>query len=413
MTKKEYLNRKKEIKQLFESEEPQEAFSLVYELLGELHSEKEFDKIVDLFNSKFIEPKTNLYLFEVAYALVEQGFEAKAEPVYEHIVKKQPNNSSALNNLSNIKKNKGHIDKAFDLIQRAYEIEPDDEIISNNYNSLSSSIREKEEIESNFKYAITFLEKENDFVLEKLFNFITNTKKDRDFNNYIMPIPRWKFKILMGTDEQKAFSLLDQWLEKGYLRKTGDRGQYNELVYEINPYIEKGLSELKPSKINKNWINGINNLNADFLETLSYFETIKRIKRVKKSIRNILLRDVNELFFNHVMGNEKSVVILSGSIVEILLIYYCEKKKQNKITYQRRNKTISKKLYESDLGDLLSYIEQNKLVGNVLVHMANISRIYRNYVHPGKELRESECLNETKANLCFISTIEIIKAVCT
>lgn len=413
MTKKEFQNRKKEIRTLIEESEHEEAMELAHELVNELHSQKEYDKIVELFLSKFIEPKSYLYSFEVAYALVNQNRESEAEPIYEYIVTVEPENSAALNNLSNIKKGKGQIEEAFDFIQRAHEIEPDDEIISNNYNNLSSLIREKEEIELNFKHALTYLPKENDFVLGKLRNFISNAKKDRDFKNNIIPIPKWKFKILMGTDEQKAFSLLDQWIEKGYLSKTGERGQYHELVYEVNPFLEKGINELKPSKINQNWIDGINNLNVDYLESIFYFEIIQKIKRVKKSIRDILLRDVNELFFNHAMGNEKAVVILSGSIVEILLIYYCEKKKVKKISYQRHNKTISKKLYESDLGDLLSFIEQNKLLGNVLVHMANISRIYRNYVHPGKELRESETLNKSKASLCFISTVEIIKIICT
>lgn len=413
MTNKEFQNRKKEILTLIEQSEHEDAMELVHELVEELHSQKEFGKVVELYRSKFIEPKSDLYSFEVAYALSDQNRESEAEPIYEHLVKVEPNNSAALNNLSNIKKGKGQIGEAFDLIQRAFEIEPDDEIISNNYNNLSALIGEKEEIELNFKHALTYLPKENEFVLGKLRNFVSNAKKDPDFNKNIMAIPRWKFKILMGTDEQKAFLLLDQWLDKGYIRKTGERGHYNELVYEINPFLEKGINNLKPSKINQSWIDGINNLNVDYLESISYFKIIKKVNRVKKSIRNILLRDVNELFLNHAMGNEKSVVILSSSIVEILLIYYCEKKKVNKVTYQRHNKNISKKLYESDLGDLLSFIEQNKMVGSMLVHMANISRIYRNYVHPGKELRESDKLSESKANLCFISTIEIINKICT
>lgn len=413
MTQKEFNNRKKVIQNLIEQAEHEEAMELAHELVNELHSQKEYAKVVELYRSKFIEPKSYLYSFEVAFALVEQNRESEAEPIYEYIVTVDPENSSALNNLSNIKKGKGQTEEAFDLIQRANEIEPNDEIISRNYKNLSALIREKEDIESNFKHALTYLPKENEFVLGKLRNFLSNIKKDRDFKKNIIPIPRWKFKILMGTDEQKAFSLLDQWLEKGYLRKTGGRGHYQELVYEVNPFLDKGMKELKPSKIDQNWIDGINNLNIDYLESISYFEILNKIKKVKKSFRTIMQRDVNELFLNHVMGNHKSVVILSGSIVEILLIYYCEKKKLTKISYQRNAKIISKKLYESDLGDLLSYIEQNKLIGNVLVHMANISRIYRNYVHPGKELREPESLNESKANLCFISTIEIIKTICT
>jgi hypothetical protein len=113
------------------------------------------------------------------------------------------------------------------------------------------------------------------------------------------------------------------------------------------------------------------------------------------------------------MKNNKAVVILSGSIVETLLIYYCEKKQIKDISYQRHSKAISKKLYESDLGDILSYFEQNRFLGDAVVHMGNISRIYRNFVHPGKELREQETLDDTKANICFISTLEILKRICT
>lgn len=413
MNKKEFKDYKKAIRSLVEESETETAKTLAQALVAELNEQKEYGKIVDLFHSEFIEPKSCLYCFEVAYALGEDNRESEAEPIYEYIVSTQPKNSAALNNLSNIKERKGRVEEAFDLIQRAYEIEPDDEIISRTHSKLSSIIREKEEVEQNFKFALSCLPKENEFVLGKLRNFIFNVKKDKDFNKGRIPIPRWKFKVLMVTDDQKANSLLDQWLEKWYLRKTGERGNYQELVYEINPFLDKGINNLKPTKINQNWITGINNLNVEHLESIEYFEIIKKTTKVKKGIKSILLRDVNELFLNYVMGNKKTVVILSGSIVEILLIYYCEKKKIKQIKYQRHNKIISKKLYECDLGDLLSFIEQNKLCGNALIHMANISRIYRNYVHPGKELRESETLTESKANLCFISTIEIIKTICT
>ena len=293
------------------------------------------------------------------------------------------------------------------------DIEPDDEIISRNYENLSSIIREREEIKHLYEHALTYLPNENEFVLQKLQSFFLSAKKDRDFNEDRMPIPRWKFKVMMGTDQQKALSLLEQWLNKGYIRKTGDRGNYNELIYELNPLILKRLSKLKPKKINPSWLKGIEQLNADTLEDLGYFTSRRRVERVKKSIRNILLRDLDEMFLNYVMGNEKAVIILSGSIVEFLLIYFCEKKKTKSISYQRHNKTISKKLYECDLGDLLTYFEQNRLLGDVVIHMGNISRIYRNFVHPGKELREQAVLDQAKANLCFVSTIEILNRVCT
>lgn len=413
MKKSEFQNRKKVIRALFKEGDIDAAEAKALELVYELHNEKKYSLIAVLYHSPFVQPKELLWVFEVAYALVEQRDASDAERIYEHIVEEEPENAAALNNLSNIKKGKGEIDEAFNLIQRAHDIEPEDEIISRNYETLVSIVREKEEINQLYEHALSYLPKENEFVIQKLQAFFSSARKDRDFKDNRMPIPRWKLRVMMGTDEQKSLSLLDQWLNKGYVRKTGDRGYYNEHIYELNPLILKNISKLKPKKINPSWLKGIEQLNADTLEELGYFSSCNRVERVKKSMRAVLKRDIDEMFLNYVMGNDKTVVILSGSIVEILLIYFCEKKKIKNISYQRNNKTISKKLYECDLGDLLSYLEENRLLEDIVIHMGNISRIYRNFVHPGKELREQVVLDQTKATLCFGSTLEILNRVCT
>jgi len=411
MNQKEFQKRKSEIKNLYNQGNFEDAEALCLDLVYELFEEKQYSRIADLYNTGFVNPKRHLWIFEVAYALNEHGQYDEAERIYEFILASEPQNAAVLNNLSNLKKAKGEIDLAYDLIQKAFELDPKDEIISRNHENLTLIVHEREEIEANYKHALTYLDRENDFVIGKLKAFVNNARKDRDFKNGRMPIPRWKFKVLMGTDDQKARSLLDQWLDKGYLRRTGERGDYNEHIYEINPYLAKALTELKPTKINPKWVTGISDLNASKLEDLDYFEIVARVSKIKRSFRSILLRDIDELFLNYIMGNEKSAVILSGSIVESALIYYCEKKKISKISYQRHNRTINKKLYDCDLGDLLSFFEQNKLLANVVVHMGNISRVYRNFVHPGKELREAESLNQAKVNLCFMSTLEILKCV--
>jgi len=413
MNVKEFNKRKKEIKAHVEAGYLEEATDSCVELIEELFQEKKYAKVVEVFQSNLITPKEELFVFEVAYSLVEKGYKNEAEGVYEYLLKTDQKNSSVLNNLSNIKKEKGFIEEAFDIIQRANEIDPDDEIISRNYNNLLSIVQEKEEIERKHQSAVKLLERENDFVIDKLRAFIVNTKADPECKKWRMPIPRWKFRVLMQTDEQKSLSLLDQWIEKGYIRKTGDRGNYNELVYEINPYLEKGLKGLRRSKVPAKWIKGIESLNMEKLEELDFFQILSCIERVKKKFRIILLRDIEELFLNYLMKNEKVITVLAGSLVEVLLIYYCEKKKINKIVYQRHNKTISRKLYEADLGDLLSFFEQQKMLSDIIIHMGNISRISRNFIHPGKELRESEELNQSKADICFLSTLEIIKKVCT
>lgn len=410
---KDFNKRKKEIKVHIEAGCIKDALDICKDLIEELYEEKDFSRIIELFHSKIISPKERFFTFEVAFSLVELGYKNEAEKVYEYLLVQNPINSSVLNNLSNIKKEKDLIEPAFDLIQKAYEIDPDDEIISRNYNNLLSIVQEKEGIRRRYKAALNLLEKENDFVIEKLRSFIVNAKVAPEFQKWQMPIPRWKFRVLMQTDEQKSLSLLDQWLEKGYLRKTGDRGVYNEPVYEINPYLEKGLKRLKKSKVPSKWIEGIENLNLEKLDDLEFFKIMSCVERVKKKFRKILFRDIEELFLNYLVKNEKAVIVLAGSLVEVLLIYYCEKKKIKKIVYQRQSKSISRKLYEADLGDLLSFFEQKRILGDIVIHMGNISRISRNFIHPGKELREAEEINQTKADLCFLSTLEIIKKVCT
>lgn len=46
------------------------------------------------------------------------------------------------------------------------------------------------------------------------------------------------------------------------------------------------------------------------------------LKRIKKKFKEILLRDYNEFMVSYLFQNNKSVIILAGTIVETLLIYH-------------------------------------------------------------------------------------------
>lgn len=56
-----------------------------------------------------------------------------------------------------------------------------------------------------------------------------------------------------------------------------------------------------------------------------------------------------------------------------------------------------------------SFAEDQKFFGQDFTHLSNLSRIYRNFVHPGKELKDR--IDSHKSDLCFISTIEILKRI--
>ena len=412
MELKAFQKEKGVIEGAYKNSKAKEALKSAKLLIGNLWEEKAFSQIVELFDMPALQPKERLYFFEVAYALAEAKRFSDAERVYEALLRKEPRNSSVLNNLHIIKRGKDQLEEAWKLIQRAKEISPKDEIIDRNYNGTKALFEERKGILEHFKASAGQIQKENDFVLEKLQNFVSNTLKDPACKNHLLPIPKWKMRVLMGTDETKATSLTDQWIDKGYIRRTGERGPYGEHVYEVNPYLRSALESVEKSCVPKAWSDGIRALEGQNLERLGYFEVTERIKKIKKSFRSILERDVNELFLNYLMANHKAVVVMSGSLVETLLIYHCEKKKISQITYDRNQRQLSKRLYDADLGDLLDYFEQNKMLSDLFMHMGNIARISRNFIHPGKELREAEQLTQAKAELCFISALEVVRHIC-
>ncbi|PKL86209.1 MAG: hypothetical protein CVV22_03355 [Ignavibacteriae bacterium HGW-Ignavibacteriae-1] len=293
MKQKEINDQIKEILKLLQKNNEFEAQILFDVLASSLSKEKQYEAIIKTFNhlSKNISDKTLLFNFELAFAYVEMKNENSAESIYEFLLTKEPDNPSILNNLSNIKSKKRKFKEAFELISRAFQIDAVDEIIKNNYDSLNLLLSEQREKELKFKHSTTLLERENDFVITKLKLFIQNSKKDENYSNGILPIPKWKFRIFIQTDDQKAEFLREQWLDKNYILNTGQRGVYNEVVYEINPFLEKTLMNIKRNEINQNWINALELINMKTLDEVNYFRNLKKIEKLNKEFKKIIKRD--------------------------------------------------------------------------------------------------------------------------
>jgi len=412
MTGKEFKEKKAHIQELVSALEFDQARELTLFLIKDLFQVRKFTKIVELFYSDLWELQENFYTFEVAYALSETGYVDEAENVYEYLLRYESNNSVILNNLSHLKEAKNQINEAFDLIRRAYEIDPHDEVIAGNYLNLLSIVQEQEKIQQTFQNALDYLQDENAFVTEKLRTFVNNLKQEDEFRDNRMPIPSWKFSLLTEIDQQQADVLTKDWVEKGYLRDTGQRGSQLAPVYELNPFLEKELPKIQHKELPPKWIEGVEEFTIENLERSSYFSTLHKIRKIKGKYRKIAERDLNELFLNYLMKNEKAVIILSGSLVEAVLMYYCEEKKITHFYQHRKNKTAVKRdLYESDLGEILTHLQEKKILSDVFVHIGNIARIYRNFIHPGRELREATLLSQSQSHLCFISALEIINAL--
>lgn len=294
------------------------------------------------------------------------------------------------------------------MIARAFEQSPEETIIKNNYTTINDLIIELKNKDNNFKISAEQLKRENSFVTDKLKLFISNVKKDTEYKNGKIAIPNWKFKVLMGTDEIKASSLKQQWIDKNYLLNTKDRDNHNVFYYELNPYVEGIISDIALNQINKKWISGFENITIDKLQSIGYFDKLKKIKKINKKYQSLVERDFDELVFNYLIGNSKTVIILSGSLLEILLVYYLDKRRITQVEYTLNTRIVSKNLFDAVLNDLLQHFESNNLISTQNYHLGNISRIYRNFIHPGKEVREQEKLDNQKCEISFMSVMELI-----
>lgn len=86
------------------------------------------------------------HAFECAYAYAEKE-QPRAMDIYEAIVKREPNNSSAINNLGVRYEHAGDLYKALDCYERAVTLAPNDKIHQNNLTRIKNLIYEKTEEE--------------------------------------------------------------------------------------------------------------------------------------------------------------------------------------------------------------------------------------------------------------------------
>ncbi|GAL01285.1 hypothetical protein JCM19314_729 [Nonlabens ulvanivorans] len=105
--------------------------------------------------------------------------------------------------------------------------------------------------------------------------------------------------------------------------------------------------------------------------------------------KRILIRDYVEL--NNCLESKafKSVLVLSGSIIEALLLEFLLNNPPNGYTKSKINKL---KFFE-----LIELSETINLISKTTKDLSTVIREYRNYVHPNKELRSKSDINEDKA----------------
>ncbi|MBK0383634.1 DUF2597 family protein [Pedobacter sp. SD-b] len=290
-----------------------------------------YDKVVNFsayLNLEKLEESN--FLFKIAYSYAHIKNYTKAQQLYNQYLREHGDNSAVLNNLGILMANDSKHEEAIQLYKRGLLIAPEDVNLSKN---LKLAVQKKEDEEERINKeknlrqehlaSTNYLKSENDWVLDKLLHFVAEVKKDEGFEDGEVPLAKYKFQKYLNVDKQRAESLISQWLNKGYLKDTGYRHDYNVVIYSVNPFIEDEIKRVQKRKIPKGWIDGFVQISVDTLDVCEYFSMIDKIAKANKKFRDLLERDFNELTYNYLVGHEKATIVLSGSLVELALIYYC------------------------------------------------------------------------------------------
>lgn len=115
--------------------------------------------------------------------------------------------------------------------------------------------------------------------------------------------------------------------------------------------------------------------------------------------RIILKRDYEELqgcFSNKLY---KSVIVLSGSIVEAVLADHFINNPTEGLN--------KKKILNLSLHQLISHAKKENLIDNQIENLSDVIKDYRNLIHPGREKRKQDNIDADKANIAK-SVVNII-----
>ncbi len=371
---------------------------LIENLVKELHKNQKYSDIVKLMDA--INYKKLDYIkfgFEIAYAFSENNRTDIAKDIYESYINKYPDSDAAINNLGVIYKQEKNYEKALECYIKAENLSHND-IYSNNITSCTELIEQLDK-EKELEYkALEFFEKENIWIIDRIKYFYDEADEN---GNVICPYK--KLPIILKCREDKAQDVLKQMLEKGYLFRNKEHNyDTNASVYKINYSIQRQIQEIEKENILINSLtNNLNNFTIENLSNIEYNKIIARLNSIKpKKIKNIFIRDYNELVFNYLTNQQKTVVLMSGTLVELLLLFILKKKKI--VKYKVGSNQKEKKIVEMDITEMLEVCDKEKLVQNTPKKFIDGLKHFRNFIHPGKELREKTLeLDKSTIELSF------------
>jgi tetratricopeptide (TPR) repeat protein len=373
--------------------------TLLNDIIGRLYSDKKYMNIISI-----IEPfsQSHLFksdiLFDIAYSFAEINEELKAKLFYEKYIESNKQSNPALNNLALIYEHQGDLEKAKELLQKAIQIDPEDKTAQRNFDRVSTNLE-------SFLKACESLSKENIWIKNRLHSFLKYENAKGLIACSYAQLPKY-----LSTSAQKASELIKTFLSKNYIYRIEKHGlDTNSAVYAFNPYISRQIKDISAEfEKESELISLAELLNSESLDLIGYnsklSDSLTKVSDI--DLRLMLQRDLRENALSLIIKNYKSVLIISGSIIEALILEKLISKGLSSYILQN-GKNI--KLLDMALNDLLYVANKEKVINDQLYHLSHALRGFRNLIHPGVEQRKKALeISETNAKLAWDITRKII-----
>ncbi len=373
--------------------------------IKKLFQEKWFQEITEIVNHLSEDQMIiSDSVFEIAYSFSEIGNIDKAEYYYNFYLNIYGESLAVLNNLGVIYEKRGNLEKALDFFSRAKNLDSSEVLCQKNFERVNNKIIEENELKKSFERALELFKKENPYIQNKFLSFCSHRNEEG-----LVVCPYRQLPQFLQISAQKAPDIIKDWMDKKYVQKiTSPDPNISSSVYKINPHLEQHLSEIqKGLEKERELLEICQNLNMKSLDLIGYNEILeKQLETIisNKDLKEMLKRDLKENAIAIITKSYKSALVLSGSIIEAVLLEKLKSLNIKSFEVKKGNRKVRKKLENLDLNELLEMAKENDLIDETLLHLAHGVRGFRNLIHPGVEYRKKS-MKVSEENVSLAWTI--------
>lgn len=380
---------------------------IIQRLVYRLFQENQFSSIVELMDHIPYQKLNYLdFGFEIAYSFQNQNRKKEAKNIYEAFIQSKKESASSANNLGILYEEEQNYTKAIFYFQKALDVQFHS-IYKKNLDRCQNLLRKQTLQKQKEKQALILIKQESlDFVSKLRLLYAQENSE-----HYIFCKSEY-LSVLFQISDIEAQLFIAKAIENGYLFQK--EKTHSNHTYRKNSLVEKKLKQ-QSFELFRDYIHQIRSITLFDLEQLEYSKTVKYLHKIKdKKMKNIFIRDYHELVFSYLSNQSKSVILLSGSIIELLLLYLL--KIHGIMHYYLESKQKKKSISEMDISELLEVCMKENLLHKTSQNFVNGMKQFRNFIHPGKEIREKTLeIDKSSIELAFnmvnwlIQTIQIFE----